>query len=246
MGALPGRHHHRRAGPLSAGIRAQLYDPAAALLEQRGAAGARFRDCHGDIRLDAVCFTRRRLHLRLHRVQPPLSLLGRRRGRGLPGHGPGLPRPPRFLRAAGADLPPGGGRPAGAGAHRLLQVLPRRRAGQGGGVQAHPPEVRPTDRREARQAARAYFRLACRYAAASAAAGPDHHLRPGGHRQDGHRPRPRRALGAPVISSDVVRKELAGAGARRSAVSNPSSVASTRPLSPPARTTRCWSAGGRY
>jgi predicted kinase len=78
------------------------------------------------------------------------------------------------------------------------------------GFRLTQPEVRPAERREARQAARAYFRLACRYAAAQpppaliitcglVATGKTAVARSLGE-----------ALDAPVISSDVVRKELAG------------------------------------
>jgi hypothetical protein len=78
------------------------------------------------------------------------------------------------------------------------------------GFKLTQPEVRLAERRQAREAARRYFRLACRYAAGQpppaiiitcglVATGKTAIARALGE-----------ALDAPVISSDVVRKELAG------------------------------------
>jgi len=179
------------------------------LLEERVGQG-RIRDCHGDVRLDAVCFTdgvcifdciefNRRF--RYSDVAADIAFLAMDlEYHGRPDLSERLVR--TYARAAGD-----------AQALELVDFYKCYRAAVRGKVEGFrltQPEVRPTERRQARQAARAYFRLACRYAAAQpppvliitcglVASGKTAIARALGE-----------ALDAPVISSDVVRKELAG------------------------------------
>ena len=180
-----------------------------ALLEQRVRQG-RIRDCHGDIRLDAVCFTdgvcifdciefNRRF--RYSDVASDIAFLAM----DLDYHGrPDLSERlvQTYSRAAGDPQ-----------VLELIDFYKCYRAAVRGKVEGFrltQPEVRPAERREARQAARAYFRLACRYAAAQP---PPALIITCGLVATG-KTAIARALGetldAPVISSDVVRKELAG------------------------------------
>ena len=69
-------------------------------------------------------------HLRLHRVQRALPHPRRGRGGGVPGHGPGVRRPPRPRRDLRGRVRGRLRRPGAARPPRLLQGLPCLRAGQ--------------------------------------------------------------------------------------------------------------------
>jgi len=180
-----------------------------ALLEERVRQG-HIRDCHGDIRLDAVCFTdgvcifdciefNRRF--RYSDVAADIAFLAM----DLDYHG----RPDLSERLVQTYARAAGDRQA----LQLIDFYKCYRAAVRGKVEGFrltQPEVRPTERHQARQAARTYFRLACRYAAVQpppaliitcglVATGKSAIAHALGE-----------ALDAPVISSDVVRKELAG------------------------------------
>jgi hypothetical protein len=179
------------------------------LIDERVRKG-RIRDCHGDIRLDAVCFTdgvcifdciefNRRF--RYSDVASDVAFLAM----DLDYHGrPDLSERLAQTYARAADDPQ---------ALQLIDFYKCYRAAVRGKVEGFrltQPEVRPADRREARQAARAYFRLACRYAAAQP---PPALIITSGLVATGKSAIARAladALNAPVFSSDVVRKELAG------------------------------------
>lgn len=170
----------------------------------------RIRDCHGDLRSDAVCFTdglcvfdciefNRRF--RYTDVAGDVGFLAMDldyRGR------PDLAQAflERYVQASGdADLP------QVIDFYRCYRAAVR---GKVEGFRAVQPEVSPRERAAARRAARRYFRLACRYAASFP---PAFLVITCGLTATGKSLLARRlaeAAGFRVLSSDVVRKELAG------------------------------------
>ncbi len=179
------------------------------LLERR-VRELRIRDCHGDLRSDAVCFTdgiciydcidfNRRL--RYTDVAGDVGFLVM--DMDYRGHErPAKALVDAYVAASGdSDLP------------RIIDFYKCYRAcvrGKVDGFRSREPEVPPRERRAAAQAARRYFDLACRYARS---------LRPSmlvitcGLTATGKSALARRLAeltGMDVVSSDVVRKRLAG------------------------------------
>ena len=135
------------------------------------------------------------MHLRLHRVQPPVPLHGRGRGHRLSGHGPRLPRSVRAGGRPDTTLRPGGSRSRDRGAHWLLQVLSGLRAGQGGELQAGPAGGQCRGEGAGPLGGSPLLPLGLPVCRQAAAASPSHRLRPGGHRQDDACPCPGRGHG---------------------------------------------------
>lgn len=177
------------------------------LLLRRRAAQGRIRDCHGDLRsdsiylspegeaciMDCIEFNRR---FRYTDVAGDVAFLAMDlEFRGRPDLAEAFVR--RYVEASGDG--------------EMLQVLDFYRCyraavrGKVEGFRLRQPEVPPAEREEARALARRYFELACRYARRDwpvllVTCG----LAGSGKSSLAH------ALGLPVLSSDVVRKELAG------------------------------------
>ncbi len=170
----------------------------------------RIRDCHGDLRCDAVCFSdglciydcidfNRRL--RYTDVAGDVGFLAMDLDyRGRADLAQAFVR--SYLEASGdADLA------AVVDFYRCYRACVR---GKVESFRLGEPEVSPRDHRSARRAARRYFRLACRYAASLP---PALLIITCGLPATGKSTLARRlaeASGAEVVSSDVLRKELAG------------------------------------
>ena len=172
--------------------------------------GLRVRDCHGDLRSDAVCFTNGlcifdciefNRRFRYTDVAGDVGFLAM--DLDYRGH-PDLAQAfvDRYVEASGDD-----------GLSGVIDFYKCYRAAVRGkveGFRLSQPEVPPSERRAALRAARRYFQLACRYAASLP---PPLLVITCGLTATGKSTLARRlgeAAGFEVVSSDVVRKALAG------------------------------------